>query len=114
MGGFVGVEVAAEGGVFDLKVVVALLQFLDRGDHRRDERGVFQGEGSSAPLWVTSSEKTVSTSCAMRPMSDTPVFFHVNATGRSAAIASSASAVSSGSMSFFKLLSDDRVMVPFK
>jgi hypothetical protein len=26
---FVGLEVAAEGGVFDLKIVVALLQFLN-------------------------------------------------------------------------------------
>ena len=42
---FVGIEVAAEGGVFDLQVVVALLQFLDRGDHRRDERRVFEREG---------------------------------------------------------------------
>ena len=45
MGFFVGAEVAAEGGVFDLKIVVALFEFLDRGDHRRDERRVFQREG---------------------------------------------------------------------
>jgi hypothetical protein len=47
-------------------------------------------------------------------MSATPVYFHVNAMGLSAAISSSASVVSSGSMSFFKLLSDDIVIVPFR
>lgn len=34
MGLFVGLEVAAEGRVLCLDVVVALFQLLDRGDHR--------------------------------------------------------------------------------
>jgi hypothetical protein len=42
---FVGIEVAAEGRVFDFEFVVALFEFLDRGDHRRDEGRVFQREG---------------------------------------------------------------------
>ena len=45
MGGFVGIEVAAEGGVFDLEIVVALLQFLDGRNHRGDEGRVFEREG---------------------------------------------------------------------
>ena len=43
VGFFVGVEVAAEGDVFDFEFVVALFEFLDRGDHgpegQRDKIG---------------------------------------------------------------------------
>ena len=47
---FLGVEVAAEGGVFDFQLVVALLQFLDRGDHRREQDTAY-----SLPRQMTSS-----------------------------------------------------------
>jgi hypothetical protein len=45
VGRCVGVEAAAEGCVFDFQFVVALFEFLDRGDHRRDAGRVFVRQG---------------------------------------------------------------------